>query len=158
MPMRRSEMRDDQCWSSPTFSNLGFSESSFFVFSILPRSSILIMRIVWSHNFQASSTHKDPLLACGNTHSKQGVHFFETLITRFHGKCVCSVKFIHSPNQNHCHCVSILRIHVRMSFSNQEACNLRILEWTMVEESTLDTEMRHFIYEIFGHGEDSSDH
>ncbi len=59
------------------------------------------MWIVWSHNFQASSTHKDPLLACGNTHSKQGVHFFETLITRFHGKCVCSVKFNHSPNQNH---------------------------------------------------------
>ena len=74
---------------------------SFSIFSILPRSSILIMRIVWSHNFQASSTHKDPLLACGNTHSKQGVHFFETLITRFHRKCVCSVKFNHLPNQNH---------------------------------------------------------
>ena len=109
MPMRRKEMRDDQCWSGPTCSSLGFSESSFSAFSILPRSSILIMRIVWSHNFQASSTHKDPLLACGNTHSKQGVHFFETLVTRFHGKRVCSVKFNHLPNQNHFHRLSLKR-------------------------------------------------
>ena len=61
-------------------------ELSLVVFSILPRSPILIVRIVWSYNFQASPADKDPLLACGNTHPKQRIHFFETLIAGFHGK------------------------------------------------------------------------
>ena len=32
MPMRRREMRDDQCWSSPIFSNLGLCAFIFYFF------------------------------------------------------------------------------------------------------------------------------